>query len=182
MKRKIKVLFVSAEISPYANAGGLGEVGRSLPIALTEAGDVEMYRIMPRYQCVDTKLEYVTDFPVPMDQSYETCVLKKDPDSNGIPTYFIENSRLYHRDSIYAYDDDGFRFFFFCKAVVETLKRVSFHPDIVHMNDWHTGFLALLLKKEFPKIKTVYTIHNISYHGFIPSSYLRGYLTKEEEM
>ncbi len=182
MKRKIKVLFVSAEISPYANAGGLGEVGRSLPIALTEAGDVEMYRIMPRYQCVDTKLEYVTDFPVPMDQSYETCVLKKDPDSNGIPTYFIENSRLYHRDSIYAYDDDGFRFFFFCKAVVETLKRVSFHPDIVHMNDWHTGFLALLLKKEFPKIKTVYTIHNISYHGFIPSSYLRGYLTKEEEI
>lgn len=182
MKRKIKLLFVSAEISPYANAGGLGEVGRSLPRALLKTGNIEIQSVMPLYRCVNTDLDYVTDFPVRMDQGYETCVVKTDPKEQEVKTYFIENARYFHRDNIYSYEDDGFRFFFFCSAVVELLKRIPFHPDIVHTNDWHTGFLPLLIKKEFPDIKTVYTIHNISYHGFIPSSYLQGILTKKEEL
>lgn len=181
MKQKRKILFVSAEISPYASAGGLGEVARSLPKALAETGTVEVHRVMPLYQCIDTKLTYVTDFPVLMDRGYETCIVKKSIEENGIVTYFIENARLFHRENIYAYEDDSFRFFFFCKAVALMLRHISFQPDIVHMNDWHTGFLALLLKRDFPDIKTVYTIHNISYQGFIPASCLQGYLTVEEE-
>ncbi|HWT76881.1 MAG TPA: glycogen/starch synthase [Mobilitalea sp.] len=180
MKRKIKILYVTAEIAPYANAGGLGEVGRSFPRALQETGRYEVQRVMPLYKRIDKKLEYVTDMKVRMDLGYETCVIKKDPDSKELPTYFVQSDRYFYRDNIYAYEDDGFRFFLFCKAVVEMLKAIPFQPDIVHMNDWHTGFLALLLKQEFPKIKTVYTIHNISYHGFIPASYLNGLLTEEE--
>lgn len=182
MKRKIKILYVTAEIAPYANAGGLGEVGRSFPKALYESGNYEVQRVMPLYKRVNTKLKYIVDFPVKMDWDYETCIVKKDSDSKEIPTYFIQNDRYFHRDNIYAYEDDGFRFIFFCKAVVQMLKTISFHPDIVHINDWHTGFLSLLLKKEFPKLKTVFTIHNISYHGFIPASYLDGSLTEQEQV
>lgn len=178
---KIKILYVAAEIVPYASAGGLGEVAKSFPKELTDTGKFEVYRVMPLYQSIKEKLKYVADFSVAMDQGYETCVVKKDLENDEIPTYFIQNDRYFCRDNIYAYEDDGFRFFFFCKAVVGMLKEISFQPDIVHMNDWHTGFLALILKKEFPKIKTVYTIHNISYHGFIPSSYLSGLLTEEEQ-
>lgn len=179
---KIKILYVTAEIAPYANAGGLGEVGRSFPKELVDTDKFEVYRVMPLYKCIDKKLKYISDFPIAMNQGYETCVVKKDPESKQIPTYFIQNDRYFHRDNIYAYEDDGLRFFFFCKAVTQMLKTISFQPDIVHINDWHTGFLALLLKKEFPKIKTVYTIHNISYHGFIPTSYLSGLLTVEEQV
>jgi starch synthase len=180
MKHKIKVLFVSAEISSYASAGGLGEVGRSLPEALLDTGMLEVRRVMPLYKCISKKMEYVTDFPVPVELGYETCILKQDIDRKELPTYFLQNDRYFYRDHIYTYKDDGFRFFFFCMAVVEMLKRISFRPDIVHINDWHTGFLALLLKKEFPEIKSIYTIHNISYHGFIPPSYLSGLITEEE--
>ena len=183
MKRdKIKILYVSAEISPYANAGGLGEVARSFPKALIETGNYEVRRVMPLYQLVKSKPTYVTDFTIPVDEGFETCVLKKDIDDKDLTTYFIANDRYYSREHIYAYDDDGYRFFFFCKAVVEMLKHISFQPDIVHTNDWHTGFLPLLLKKEFPNIKTVFTIHNISYHGFIPASYLKGYINKKEKI
>lgn len=182
MKRKIKVLYVSAEISPYASAGGLGEVAKSLPEAMAETENIEVRRIMPLYQCVSASLQYVTDFSVRMDQEYETCVVKEDTEVKDVVTYFVGNDRYYHRDRIYAYEDDGFRFFFFCRAVAELLKQISFRPDIVHLNDWHTGFLALLLRREFPDIRIVYTIHNISYHGFIPSSYLRGMLSEAEEM
>ncbi|MHB8129965.1 MAG: glycogen synthase [Mobilitalea sp.] len=181
MKRKIKILYVAAEVSPYANAGGLGEVGRSFPKALIESGNVEVRRVMPLYKTVDKAMKYLSDFPVVMDQGYETCVLKTDTENKEIITYFIENDRYFCRDNIYGYEDDGYRFFFFCRAVVEMLKKISYKPDIVHTNDWHTGFLPLLLKKEFPNIKSVYTIHNISYQGFIPSPYLAGILTEAEQ-
>lgn len=181
MKRKLKILYVTAEISPYASAGGLGEVGRSFPKALAETGDIEVQRVMPLYKQINKKLKYVADFPISMEAGYETCVLKTDSDAKDIPTYFIGNDRFFYRDHIYAYEDDGFRFFFFCKAVIEMLKKIPYKPDIIHTNDWHTGFLPLLLKKEFPSMKSVYTIHNISYHGFIPPSYLAGLLSEEEE-
>ncbi|MDD3172419.1 MAG: glycogen/starch synthase [Herbinix sp.] len=180
MKRKIKILYVSAEISPYASAGGLGEVGKSFPTALLNYEDMEVRRVMPLYKRIDRKLKYLTDFSVPMDNEYDTCVLKTDPECKDIITYFIGNDRYFYRDNIYAYEDDGLRFYFFCRAIIEMLKNIKYKPDIVHTNDWHTGFLPLLLKKEFPSIKTVYTIHNISYHGFIPPSYLEKYVSEEE--
>ncbi len=181
MKQKIRILYVSAEISPYASAGGLGEVGRSLPKALFETGEIEVRRVMPCYKQINHKLKYLTDYPVEMDMGYETCIVRTDPEEKEITTYFIGNDRYFYRDNIYAYEDDGFRFFFFCKAVIEMLKRLSYQPHIIHTNDWHTGFLPLLIKKEFPKIKTVYTIHNISYHGFIPDSYLNKVLDEPEK-
>ncbi|HHV13383.1 MAG TPA: glycogen synthase [Clostridiales bacterium] len=182
MKRKIKILYVSAEVAPYAQVGGLSEVGRSFPEALMAAGGFEVVRVMPLYQSVNCSLKYVADYSVPMDQGYETCVLKKDPDAKEVPTYFISNDRYFRRDRIYAYEDDGLRFFFFCRAVVQMLQSISFHPDIVHVNDWHTGMLPLLLKKEFPGIKSVYTIHNIAYQGFIPAAFLEGYLSEAEKL
>jgi starch synthase len=130
VKRKLKILYVTAEISPYANAGGLGEVGRAFPCALKETGRVEVRRVMPLYKTVNQSLKYLEDFPVPMEQGYETCILKTDPEELAIPTYFIGNDRYFYRDRIYACEDDGFRFFFFCRAVIEMLKRISFKPDI----------------------------------------------------
>ncbi len=175
-------MYVSAELSPYASTGGLGEVGRSLPKALADSGAFEVQRVMPCYKWIDKDLQYRMDYPVPMDIGYETCIVRTDPGEEELPTYFISNDRYFYRDNIYAYDDDGFRFFFFCRAVIELLKRLPDKPDIIHTNDWHCGFLPLLVKKELPGIKTVYTIHNIGYHGYIPSSYLNGYLDKREEI
>lgn len=180
MKRSIKVLYVAAEISPYANAGGLGEVGKSFPAALLEDNDIEVRRVMPFHKCVKGKMEYLQDFPVAMGQENETCIVKIDSDSKKLPTYFIENARYFYREDIYGYQDDGIRYFFFCCAVVEMLKVIPYKPDILHANDWHTGFLPVLIKKEFPAIKTVFTIHNIAYHGYIPASYMNGKLTDTE--
>jgi starch synthase len=181
MRQKIKILYIAAEITPYANAGGLGEVGRSLPQAFAKEEGFEVRRVMPLYKNINREMKYVTDFPVPMDQGFETCIVKTLIDKTDILTYFIQNDRYFYRDNIYGYDDDGFRFFFYCRAVVEMLKRIAYKPDIVQINDWHTGFIVVLLKKEFPDIKTVFTIHNISYHGFIPASYLSGLLNEEEQ-
>lgn len=177
---KIKVLYVTAETYPYAYVGGLGEVGASLPKALSRSGEVEIHRVLPGYKNINCNKKIITDFPVPMGKDYDTCVLKTDPDNREVPTYFIGNDRYFYRDAVYGHADDGFRFFFFCSAVTEMLKNIPFQPDIIHVNDWHTGFIPLLVLKKELSIKTVFTIHNILYRGFIPESYLDGMLTDEE--
>ncbi len=179
--KKRKLLYVAAEISPYANAGGLGEVARSFPKALKESGAYEIRRVMPYHKAVKETMKYLIDYPVELEHGFETCVVKRDSRDKDMITYFITNDRYFYRDNIYGYEDDGLRYFFFCKAVMELLRRLDYKPDIVHTNDWHTGMLPLLIKKEYPGIKTVYTVHNISYHGFIPASYLTGFLSKKEQ-
>jgi starch synthase len=114
-----------------------------------------------------------------MEQGFESVIVKTDR-NNELPTYFISNDRYFYRDHIYGYEDDGIRYYFFCRAVVEILKMIDYVPDILHCNDWHTGFLPLLIKKLYPGIKTVFTIHNITYQGFVPASYLGNLLTETE--
>ncbi|NLC44868.1 MAG: glycosyltransferase [Clostridiales bacterium] len=182
MKKKLKVLFVTAESAPYAQVGGLGEVSYALPQALFN-NDVEVRRVMPLYKEYKGRTRYIKDFPVPTeDGKFESCIVKTDPDNKEVPSWFISNHRYFYRDSIYSQEDDGFRFFFFCRAVVEMLKLSSWKPNVIHLNDWHTAFLALLVKRELPEIKTVFTIHNISYDGFIPPSFLDGILSDREKL
>jgi starch synthase len=183
LKKKLKILFVTAESAPYAQVGGLGEVSYALPQALFNTGEVEVRRIMPLYKEFKGRTRYIKDFPVPMEEGrFEGCILKTDPDNKEVPTWFIGNHRYFFRDSIYSQNDDGFRFFFFCKAVVEMLKHSSWKPDIIHLNDWHTGYIPLLIKKELPEIKSIFTIHNIVYDGFIPPSFLNGSLSESEQL
>lgn len=177
---KIKVLYVSAESYPYAFVGGLGEVGASLPKALSGYDDVEIQRVIPGYKTIECKMQYIADFPVPMGSGFDSCILKTHLSESEVPTYFVCNDRYFYRDNVYGYEDDGLRFFFFCSAVLEMLKHIPFKPDLIHLNDWHTGFIPLLILHQALELKTVFTIHNIIYHGYIPKEYVEGMLTEKE--
>ncbi len=172
--KKLKVLFVSAEVEPFAKTGGLADVAGSLPKELTLLGhDVRI--VMPRYGFINDKMDYLCDFPVEMGNRKETCIIKKgnieSSEKGSIPIYFIENHHYFNREGIYCYNDDAQRFILMCKASLEMLKYVDFIPDIIHCNDWHTGPICLLLKEKYCKqelysnIATIYTIHNLEYQG-----------------
>lgn len=185
MEKKLKILFVSAEVSPFAKTGGLADVAGSLPKALEAMGN-DVRVVMPRYRMIKHGMKYVTDFPVVMDQSRETCIIREtevelaDKDTKkSLPVYFVDNYRYFDRDSIYCHFDDADRFIFFCKAVLEMLPRISFQPDIIHCNDWHTGPVCMLLNEYYRKqsfysdIATVFTIHNLEYQGNFSSDIVR---------
>jgi len=177
----MKVLFVSAEMSPFAKTGGLADVAGSLPKALAEAGhDVRV--AMPRYRMIKGDLKYVTDFPVRIDQRIETCVVrmtevpyKAKGRKKGLKVYFIDSYRYFDRDGIYGHFDDAERFVFFCKAVLNMLPNIDFKPDVIHCNDWHTGPICLLLKEQYchdefyKNIASLFTIHNLEYQGHFSS-------------
>ncbi|UKI51272.1 MAG: glycogen/starch synthase [Clostridium sp.] len=91
---------------------------------------------------------------------------------NGITYYFIDNERYFGRDNLYGYDDDGERFAYFDFAVLEAIKVINFYPDVLHCNDWQTGLIPYIIKKQLSILrllykckKTMLSIHNIQYQG-----------------
>jgi starch synthase len=173
-KAKLKILFVSAEVDPFAKTGGLADVAGSLPKELSVLGhDVRI--VMPRYGIIKENTSYVSDFPVEIGSRRETCIIKEssihDAGNKSIPVYFIENHHYFNREGIYCYGDDAQRFILLCKAALEMLPSIDFKPDIIHCNDWHTGPICMLLKEKYCKsdfykdISTIYTIHNLEYQG-----------------
>ena len=83
----------------------------------------------------------------------------------------IDSPEFFHRDSLYGYSEDYERFAFFNRAALALLKRFGAAPDIVHLNDWHTGFAAVEIAhlrfwdSYWRNTRTIFSIHNLAYQG-----------------
>ncbi len=170
----MKVLLVGSECAPFAKTGGLADVLGALPKALHQNG-VDVRVIIPYYKQIKDKnlAEYKGYNYVRMGSSLEYGgVFQQTVDD--IIYYFIDSEKYFARDRLYGYGDDGERFAFFCFSVLEALRVVDFFPDVIHCNDWQTGLIPYILKKNYysyhvyNRIRTVYSIHNIQYQGIFP--------------
>jgi len=111
--------------------------------------------------------------------SYINCENKK------IQVYFLSNERYFGREGLYFhpetkehFSDNDERFIFFCRGVLETLKRLGWQPNIIHCNDWQCGLIPAYLKTLykadpfFKNTRTVFTAYSLASHGtFSKSSY-----------
>jgi starch synthase len=167
----LKVLFAAAEMSPLAKVGGLGDVTGSLPRALRAAGaDVRV--AMPMHGAIERTSLQLTHLlqgvAVPWPDGDERVDVWQ-ADANGVPVYLIENARYFGRPTVYGFDDDRDRFFFFCDALLAAAPHLGFRPDVVHAQDWHSAFLLtrLAAHPEHPWARAgrVYTIHNLALQG-----------------
>ncbi|MCW8961767.1 MAG: glycogen synthase GlgA [Ignavibacteriaceae bacterium] len=181
----MKIAFVSTEIVPFAKTGGLADVSGSLPRELVKLGcNIKLF--MPKYFLIDENLhglKYswdIGEMPIRINGIIRSVHVhqSKLPDSD-IDVYFIDCPHYFHRYRIYTDDfDEDERFILFSKAVIETLQRLQWIPDVVHCNDWQPGLIPLLLKdnygwdKAFDKTGTLLSIHNIGYQGRFSKSVL----------
>lgn len=174
MEQKLRILYLAAEVTPFAKTGGLADVAGSLPKAIKALGhDIRV--AMPRYGRISIErfgLQLILDsLLVPMDEEREPVRVFQGTVGKDVPVYFIDNARYFDRESIYMYPDDAERFILFSRAALEMLKPLDFKPHIIHCNDWHTALIPNWLKtiyKDDPfysDIATVYTIHNLAYQG-----------------
>ena len=139
--------------------------------ALVKDG-VDARVIMPLYGDLKYRedLEYVTNYSVPVGWRSQYCGLFKSV-RNGVTYYFLDNEYYFKRRGLYGFYDDGERFAFFSRAVLETLFYIDFTPDIINCNDWQTALVPVYLNlyyrhlDKFNRIKTIFTIHNIAYQG-----------------
>jgi len=185
----MKVLFVASEAYPFIKTGGLGDVAYALPKALRKMG-IDARVIIPKYSGIPLSfrncMENVASFTVPVGWRNQYCGLQYLT-YDEIPYYFVDNEYYFDRPEIYGCYDDGERFSYFSKAVLEAITYMGdFVPDIVHCNDWHSGIVPALLKdnysedEKYNKIKSIFTIHNLKYQGVFPKEVLGELLNLDE--
>lgn len=173
--KPLKILFLSAEAVPFAKVGGLADVAGSLPKALKELGhDVRL--MIPRYGTIRSdrfELEKIGEpFHIPLGPGQERVHLIGSSLNGDVPAYLIWNEHYFSsRERIYGFEDDAQRFAVFGRGALAALKNLDWKPDVIHANDWHTGFVPTCLdvqcwnKAFYRDIATLFTIHNLAYQG-----------------
>ncbi len=169
----MKILFAVSEAVPFAASGGLADVGGSLPRAIRNRGNA-CRMVMPLYDTIKSqhrdRMEFVAEFSVQLSWRRQSCTVYRLTEG-GVVCYFLENDYYFGRGKLYGEFDDGERFAFFSKAVLDMLEPVGFLPDIIHCNDWQTALIPTYLnlfyrgREGYREIGTIFTIHNIQFQG-----------------
>lgn len=171
----MKILFATSEAAPYIKTGGLGDVASALPKALCTDPETQVYVFLPYYKSIKENpnwhMEFITSFNVPLGWRNQYCGLIHAVADGNLHYYFIDNEYYFYRDSAYGYNDDGERFAFFSKAVLESLMHLNWYPNVIHANDWQTALVPVFLRAFYQEldayraIKTLFSIHNMEYQG-----------------
>ncbi|MCM3767075.1 glycogen synthase GlgA [Neobacillus niacini] len=181
----MKVLFAVSECGPFAKSGGLADVAGSLPKELVSLG-TEVRVILPKYGTISDEfkqnMKKIKEFSVNVGWRKQYCGIE-ELEYQGITYYFVDNEYYFKREGFYGYFDDGERFAFFNRAVLEALAQLDYFPDVLHCHDWHTAMIPYLLRteyyrrqKSYGQIRTVFTIHNLQFQGIFPKEALRDLL------
>lgn len=177
----LNILLAASEVVPFAKTGGLADVAGALPKALRALGhDVRV--VMPRYYLVDREKYALRlmegELGVPMGIMGELWAGVYEgvlPDTD-IPLYCIDYEGYFGRAGLYdengaGFDDNDNRFIFFSRAVMQLAKKLHFHPDVIHANDWHTAAIPMFLNTvyaydpNFAHTGSLLTIHNLQHQG-----------------
>ena len=169
----MQLFFAASEVAPFIKTGGLADVAGSLPNALAKLGhDVRV--ILPLYSAIPAKwrrqMTFLKRFHFPLSWRNAYCGLFS-LEYQGLTYYFIDNEYYFKREGLYGQFDDGERFAYFSRAVVEVPVQLGWSPDVIHCNDWQTGLVPVYLLEArhreplLKHTKSVFTIHNIEYQG-----------------
>lgn len=174
VSKKCKILFVASEARPFIATGGLADVIGSLPQALAKDPTYDIRVVLPLYseikQEMRRKMIFHGNIYVPLSWRNQYCGVFSYL-TGGVTFYFIDNEYYFKRPGCYGYYDDGERFAFFSKSVMEILPFIGFYPDILHCHDWQAALAAIYLKtdyclrSEYEHIRAIFTVHNMEYQG-----------------
>jgi starch synthase len=156
MSKKLRVAIVSAEISPFAGSGKLGDFCSVLPARLSSLG-IGISLFLPKYatpgiECLEA-VPVVTDLQVPVGPE-KTRAGIHEVRGDDYSLYLVDHPKYFLRENVYGtatgdYLDNDERFIFFSRAVVEFLRYTGEPPDVVHCQDWPTALVPVLLKTHY---------------------------------
>lgn len=169
----MKILYVASEARPFVKTGGLGDVMGALPKTVASMKN-DCRVIIPLYEEIPQEYRQTMRFvgSTYVDLSWRRQYLGVfEYTVDNVVYYFIDNEYYFKRKGLYGHFDDGERFAFFSKAVLEACSVTGFYPDVIHANDWHTALVPVFLDIFYRNVeglrntKTVFTIHNIEFQG-----------------
>lgn len=175
---KKKVLIVTQEMQPYTALSEISEIARKLPQYVQEKG-MEIRVLMPRFGTINERRHRLHEVVrlsgmniIVDDDDYPLIIKVASLPGARMQVYFLDNEEFFKRKSVFedadgkAFDDNSDRMIFFCKGVLETVKKFGWAPDIIHCHGWMTSLVPLYLKTAyktepiFQNAHTVYSMYN----------------------
>ncbi|MGD9123532.1 MAG: glycogen synthase GlgA [Desulfarculaceae bacterium] len=177
----MEVIHVATEMTPLAQAGGLGDVLGGLPPALRQLG-FQVQVVLPLFSQVDRKAHNLHRPGLKISVNINGEQIKAEvwtAESKGCPVYLIAQDHFFNRPGIYGdakgdYPDNNLRFIFFNQAVIKLVAVADLHPRILHVHDWQPALLPAYIKARtwemgnLGNAATVLTIHNLAHQGLFP--------------
>lgn len=178
MTKKPRVLFVSQEIFPYLDQTHMSYISRYLPQGVQEKGK-EIRIFMPRFGCINERRNQLHEvirlsgINIIIDDTDHPLIIKvASIQAARMQVYFIDNEEYFQRKHTFSdannehFSDNDERSIFFCRGVLETVKKLGWSPDIIHCQGWFTAPLPMLVRKAyredpiFADTKVVYSVYD----------------------
>ncbi len=176
--KKLKILYASPEIDPFLSTTKVADFVRKLPQSMQERG-MEIRILVPRFGLINERknrlheVVRLSGINIPVGEEEKPLIIKvaSIPQAK-MQVYFIDNEDYFKRKFVFEDKDENFysdndeRAIFFCKGVLETVKKLGWAPDIVHCNDWMTALIPMYLKTTykndpvFYNSKSVFTVYD----------------------
>lgn len=180
---KKRILFVSQEIFPFLPKSEIASNARRLPQTTQDAGK-EIRVFTPKFGCINERRHQLHEvirlsgMNIIIDDNDHPLIIKvASIPSARIQVYFIDNEEYFKRknnvtnDDNSDYEDNDERSMFFCRGVLETVKKLGWQPDVIHCHGWMASLMPLYIKKmynkdpHFAETKVVYSIYETN-EGF----------------
>jgi len=182
---KLRILYVASEVNPFLQTTKVADFVRQIPQAMQERG-MEIRILVPRFGIINERKNRLHEvvrlsginISVGDEEKPLTIKVASIP-SAKLQVYFIDNEDYFQRKSVFVDKDNLFhadndeRAIFFCKGVLETIKKLGWSPDIIHCNDWMTSLIPMYLKTTYRKdpifqsTKSVFSVYNNAFsHQF----------------
>ncbi len=173
--KKAKVLFVSQEITPFLELTEISKIARHLPQGIQERGK-EIRTFMPRFGIINERRNQLHEvirlsgMNLIIDDSDHPLIIKvASIQSARMQVYFIDNEEYFQRKSVFRdakkkfHKDNEDRMVFFCRGVLETVKKLGWAPDVIHCHGWMTSLIPFFVKtgyKEDPMFRNSRVVYS----------------------
>jgi len=186
--RKKRVLYVSQEIVPYTGETTMGEVGSLLPQKTQENGkDIRMF--LPKFGTINERRHQLHEVIrlsgmnlIIDDFDHQLIIKVGSIQKLRMQVYFIDNDEYFPRRQMLHEEDGSFmknndeRMIFYCKGVIETVRKLGWKPDVIHCQGWFTSLVPMYIKKLyagdplFEDVKVIYSVFDNSFDGVLSNT------------
>ena len=183
--RKKRVLYVSQEIVPYTGETTMGEVASLLTQKTQENGkDIRMF--LPKFGAINERRHQLHEVIrlsgmnlIIDDFDHQLIIKVASIQKLRMQVYFIDNDEYFPRKQIFHEEDGSFmtnndeRMIFYCKGVIETVRKLGWKPDVIHCQGWFTSLVPMYIKKLyagnplFEDVKVIYSVFDTSFDGVL---------------
>ena len=186
--RKKRVLYVSQEITPYTGETTMGEVASLLPQRTQESGkDIRMF--LPKFGAINERRHQLHEVIrlsgmnlIIDDFDHQLIIKVASIQKLRLQVYFIDNDEFFPRKQVFHEEDGSLmtnndeRMIFYCKGVIETVRKLGWKPDVIHCQGWFSSLVPMYIKKLyagdplFEDVKVIYSVFDNSFDGVLSNT------------